>query len=250
MRLKGMVAVVTGGGQGIGEAVATEMAKEGAKLVLIDINQKETSRVVKCIEKAGGEAKQLQVDVGSGKEVKEAADNIVKQFGRIDILVNSAGIALIEHFAEGDEKAWDKMINVNLTGTMMFCQAVLPGMVKRQYGKIVNIASGVALQGANRQVVYSATKGGVAAFTRSLAAEVARYHINVNSVCPGFVDTPMTAVAKENLPEFYKKMVKVIPWGRAAMPADIANMVLFLSSDDSEYITGQNILVDGGMTGV
>jgi len=249
MRLKDRVAVVTGGGQGIGQAIAEAMASEGAQLVLLDIELEKTTHVVKGIEKAGGEATHLQVDIANGKEAKKAAEDIAKKFGRVDILVNNAGIAKVESFLEGDEVFWDKMIDVNLKGLMMLCQAVLPGMVKQQYGKIVNIASGAALSAAKMQVVYSATKGGAAAFTRSLAAEVAKYHINVNAICPGFVATPMTDLGRETFPKFFKKMEQLIPWGRPALPADIANVAIFLSSEESEYITGQNILVDGGLTG-
>ena len=251
MKLKDRVAVVTGGGRGIGQAIAEAMAKEGAKLVLIDKELEKTMLVVKGIEKAGGEATQLQVDIGNGKEAKKAAEDIVKRFERVDILVNNAGISTIEDFLEGNEARWNKMINVNLKGLMMLCQAVLPGMVKQQYGKIVNIASGVAFSAAARmQVVYSATKGGVVAFTRSLAAEVAKYHINVNSICPGLVVTPTTDSGRKAFPDYFKNLEKNIPWGRSGLPADIANVAIFLSSEESEYITGQNILVDGGLAGV
>ena len=249
MRLKDKVAVITGAGRGIGQAIAEAMAKEEAKLVLIDIAIDERAQLVKSIEKAGGEAMQLQVDISSGKEIKEAVENIVKKFGRVDILVNNAGIGTIENFWEGNEGRWNKMIDVNLIGLMLLSKAVLPGMIERRYGKIVNIASGAALSAAEMQTVYAATKGGVVAFTKSLAAEVARYHINVNSISPGLVITPMTESGKKAFPDIFSDFEKNIPWGRPAQPADIAKCAIFLSSEESEYITGQNILVDGGLLG-
>lgn len=224
------------------------MVREGAKVVVADVSEERGQKVAAELGRIG-EALFKRVDVSNNLQIREIVDAVLKQFGWIDILVNNAGIVQTERFLEGKEADWDAMIAVNLKGVILFSQAVLGDMVKRKYGKTVNIASNGGVIANGGQVVYSATKGGVIAFTRSLAAEVAPHHINVNGICPGFTETPMTTRGLELHPGYFKKMVNHIPRGRPGVPADIAKVATFLASDDSEYMTGQCIVVDGGAAG-
>ena len=252
MRLENMVAIITGAGRGMGKATAVAMAKEGAKIVVIDISDQRAKESTNEINEAGGQAISIRVDVSNSNEVQKAVETILEQFGQVDILVNNAGIGQVEHFLDGDKERWDRIIAVNLMGPIIFSRAVLSGMVKRKWGKIINIASIAGLIPCNGQVVYSASKGGTVAFTRSLAAEMAPHHINVNAICPGHVETPLFAKGRELLPAhlmpYYRQLESDIPWGRMGLPEDIARVAVFLASDDSEYITGQCISVTGGVT--
>lgn len=250
MKLKDKLAIVTGGASGMGQAIAKAMAGEGALTVVADIAEQEGQDVVKEINNAGGQAIYIKVNVSSANEIKKAVRKILRKYGKIDILVNDAGIARIESFLESDGKRWDKVIDVNLKGTILFCHAVLPAMVERKNGKIINISSNSAIVAHKGHAVYSASKGGVNAFTRTLATEVACYHINVNCICPGVIDTPMVARGRTLYPDYMERLTDDIPWGRLGRPEDIARAAVFLASDDSEYITGQCILVDGGISKV
>jgi len=248
VKLRDRIAIVTGAGSGIGQGIAEAMVREKAKVVVADVSDERGQDVASKLGRIG-QTLFKRVDVSSKHQIREVVDAVLKQFGRIDILVNNAGIVQTERFLEGKEADWDVMIAVNLKGVILFTQAVLGGMVERKYGKIVNIASGAGVIANGGQVVYSASKGGVIAFTRSLAAEVAPHHINVNAICPGFIETPMTTKGLELHPSYFKKIVNHIPWGRAGLPGDIAKVAAFLASDDSEYMTGQCIVVDGGAAG-
>ena len=170
MKLKDRVAIVTGAGRGIGRAIAEAMAKEGAKVVVAEVAEQRGQEAANEIKKAGGQATFMKVDVTNSREIKTVVEMILEQFGKIDILVNNAALGQWEIFLDGDEQRWDKVIDVNLKGVILFTRAVLDSMVERKYGKIVNIASGAGIVGTNGQVVYAASKGGVVAFTRSLAA--------------------------------------------------------------------------------
>ena len=250
LRLKDRVAIVTGASGGNGQAIAKAMAEEGAKVVVADILEQQGLETVKEISNAGLQAVFVKVDVSDSSEITTAVKTVLDQFGRIDILVNNAGVPLIENFHEGDEQHWDKVIAVNLMGVMVFTHSVLPGMIERKYGKIINIASTAAILAGPRQVVYSASKGGVVAFTRSLAAEMARHHINVVGINPGFIITPMSEKGREMMPGYFAKVESNIPWGRPGIPEDVAKLAVFLASDDSEYITGQCITIGGGLGGI
>jgi NAD(P)-dependent dehydrogenase (short-subunit alcohol dehydrogenase family) len=246
VRLKDCVAIVTGAGMGIGQAIAEAMAEEGAKIVVADILEVESKAVADKINKAGGQAIQMTVDVSSYGQIKEAVEAVLEKYDKIDVLVNNAGIGILEQFLEGEEESWNKIIAVNLKGPILFSKAVLGSMVERQCGKIINIASIAGIIAAESQVLYSTTKGGVIAFTKSLAAEMARHHINVNAICPGLVATQLTNKGRKEMPDYFQELLTNIPWGRMAQPEEIAKVAIFLASRDSEFITGQCIVVDGG----
>ncbi|MEM5879153.1 MAG: SDR family NAD(P)-dependent oxidoreductase [Candidatus Aenigmatarchaeota archaeon] len=245
MKLEGKVAIVTGAGQGIGREIALAFAKEGAKLVVTDITGKE-KEVAKEIESLGGEALALKVDVSSNKDAKKMAQEVLKKFGRIDILVNNAGIFPFKPFAEMEEKDWDKVLNVNLKGTYNCTKAVVGTMIQQRHGKIINISSiAGSVVGFQQLVHYSASKAGILGFTRTLALELAPFGINVNAIAPGPIETPGTQAIGT---EMYEQLKKAIPIGRWGKPIDIANIAVFLASDDSSLITGQCIVADGGYT--
>ena len=246
MKLKNKVAIVTGSGQGIGREIALTLAKEGAKVVVSDVTDK-ISEVVKEIEALGCKSLALKVDVSNSKDTEEMVKKTLKKFGRIDILVNNAGIFRTSILAEMKEEDWDKVIAIDLKGVFNCSKAVLQTMIKQKYGKIVNISSvaGTSL-GFPGSTHYSAAKAGIIGFTHALSMEVAQFGINVNSVAPGIIETVMAKAAlggEKGLREFAKQ----IPLGRVGQPQDIANVVVFLASDDSSYITGQTITADGGL---
>jgi 3-oxoacyl-[acyl-carrier protein] reductase len=244
MKLKGKVAIVTGAAHGIGRGIALALAKEGAKVVVSDISDK-TADVVKKIESLGSEVLAVKVNVADSKETEKMAKAAVKKFGRIDILVNNAGIYPFKPLIEMKEEDWDKVMGVNLRGVFNSTKAVLPKMIEQKNGNIINIASiAGAVVGYPNLVHYSASKGGVLGFTRAAALELAQYGIRVNAIAPGAIETPGTKV----LGEVLKQIEQTIPQRRIGQPNDIANLVVFLASDDSSYITGQLIVADGGLT--
>jgi 3-oxoacyl-[acyl-carrier protein] reductase len=246
MKLQGRLAVVTGGGSGMGRSIAMTFAKEGCLVIIAERIAEMGNRVADEIQQAGGKALMVKVDVTNSKEVRAAVDNILEKYDKIDILVNNAGVAKMENFLEGEESAWWRIIDVNVKGVILFSHAVLKAMIKRNYGKIINIGSGAGIMGIDQQVVYGASKGAVIAFSKGLAAEMGQYNINVNCVCPGTIATPMTKLGVEKYPSYFQRLTENTPFKRFGQPEDIAKTVLFLASDDSEYLTGQAICVDGG----
>jgi 3-oxoacyl-[acyl-carrier protein] reductase len=246
MRLKNKVAIVTGSGQGIGREIALTLAKEGTKVVVADIAAT-VNDVVKEIEKIGSQALAIKVDVSKRKETEEMAQKTLQKFGRIDILVNNAGIFPFKSLLEMEEEDWDHVLNVNLRGVFNCTKAVLPIMVKQKYGKIINIASIAGTKvGFSNLVHYSASKGGILGFTKAAALELAQYNINVNAIAPGVIDTPGVRTGMDN--KTLEQFTNTIPVKRMGKPVDIANAVIFLASDESSYITGECIVVDGGFT--
>jgi len=243
--LKNKVAIVTGARRGIGKAIALNLAKNGAKVVVTDIDQNDCEEVVKEIEGLGEEGLALKLDVANEEEIKKVIQLTKKKFGRIDILVNNAGIFIQEELENMDTSKIDKLLSVDLRGVILCIKNVIPEMKKQKYGKIVNIASIAGFVGFDLSSIYCAAKGGVVNITRELALDLGKYKINVNAVAPGVIDTDMTKdlLADENIKT---ALLSKIPYGRIGEPDDIANAVAFLASNESEYITGHTMVVDGG----
>jgi len=246
MKLANQVAIVTGAGQGIGRAIALTLAKEGAAVIVNDINLESAKKVAEEIKSQGGQAQPLKADIANGDEVSKMVKETVDSFKKIDILVNNAGIGKVIPAIETTEAQWDSIIDINLKGQFLCSQAVAKHMIKQKRGKIVNIASIGGHVGASGFAAYGASKGGVLQLTRVLAIEWAKYNIKVNTVSPGMTMTAMVEAAAKKLPDFFIKGIERTPLKRPAKPEDIANAVLFLAAPESDYITGQEIIVDGG----
>ncbi|MFH0913530.1 MAG: 3-oxoacyl-[acyl-carrier-protein] reductase [Candidatus Omnitrophota bacterium] len=244
MRLKDKVALITGGARGIGQAIAMTFAREGADIVVADINLEIAQKTALEIEALGRKALALEMDVTDYDKVMEAVNKILDKFGKVDILVNNAGITKDNLILRMSLAEWDAVINVNLKGTFNCIKAVSRSMIKQRSGKIVSIASIIGLMGNAGQANYSASKAGIIALTKTVAKELASRNINANAVAPGFIQTEMTAKLTEDIKA---KMMEAIPLGRLGAPSDVANVCLFLASEDASYITGQVITVDGGM---
>ena len=249
--LDGRVAVVTGGGSGIGRAICLRLAEEGSKVAVFDINAEGAQETAKLISAAGGSGSAQTVDITDYDSVTAGVKATEAALGPIDILVNNAGWDSIVPFLKTDFDLWRKIVDINLYGPMHLHYAVLPGMVERGHGKVVNISSDAGRVGSFGEAVYSATKGGMVAFTKTVARELARNNIQLNTVCPGPTDTPLFAeIAGEG--EQGKKtadgLKRAIPMKRLATPDDYPGIVAFLASDDANFITGQTISVSGGLT--
>lgn len=242
--LKESVALITGGARGIGKAIAEKLASAGANIVIADLLLDEAKKTAEEISKSGIKTFAISVDVSDFDSVTECVKNSVDQFGRIDILVNNAGVTRDTLILRMTPDDWDFVLNVNLNGVFNFTKAVIPYMMKQKSGRIINIASVVGLTGNIGQANYSASKGGVVALTKTTAKELASRNITCNAVAPGFIDTEMTRKLPENIKQ---EWLKLIPLKRYGLPEDVANTVLFLASDLASYITGQIIVVDGGM---
>jgi 3-oxoacyl-[acyl-carrier protein] reductase len=245
LSLKGKVAVVTGGAQGIGKAIAERLARNGASIVVADRQvEKATSTADEITANTGQQAIAVQVDVANSTSAKAMIDRAVAEFGRVDILVNNAGITRDGLIMRMKEEDWDLVLNINLKGAFNCSQAVIRAMMKQHYGRIVNITSVSGVSGQAGQTNYSSSKAGLIGFTKALAKEVGSRGITVNAVAPGFIETELTA----NLPaELKESAIKLTPMGRFGKPEDIANAVAFLVSDEASFITGEITKVDGGM---
>lgn len=248
MRLKNQVAVVTGGGQGIGEAVVMTFAHEGADVAILDYNLEQAERVAEQVRALGRKAMPLFCDISKVGEMDAVMAQITAELGQIDILVNNAGVGEPVKIGEITEAYADRLINTNLKGTLFCAQAAAKVMMEQKTGKIVTICSTQAHVGAPSQAVYSATKGGLLALTRVMAVELAPYGIRVNAVSPSLTETPRIARIAAEKPGYYDNRWKRVPSQRLSKPQDIANAVLFLASDESDNIYGQAIIVDGGTT--
>ena len=240
MSFKDKVAIVTGAASGIGKSCSLSFAEKGVKVVVVDLNKKGTEETNLEIQRKGGKAIFIKADVSKKEDVENIVNITKNNFGKIDILVNCAGICQIRNVEDITEEEWDKIMSINLKGTFFLCQSVLKEMKKYQKGKIVNMGSvageiGGILVGAN----YSASKAGIICLTKSLARYAAPYNINVNSVSPGFIDTEMTKDLGQD--------PKSVPLGRRGRPEEVSDVILFLCSEASSYITGANIDVNGGL---
>jgi 3-oxoacyl-[acyl-carrier protein] reductase len=246
--LKGKVVIITGARRGMGRSHAIAFAKEGAKVVVSDISLEDCEKVVKEIKKLGGEAMAVKCDVSKKEEVEEMVRKTIEKWGRIDVLVNNAAIAQFKPFLEMTEEDWDRTMDINLKGYFLCAQAVAKEMVKQKSGVIINIASiamGQTGIGLPTLVHYVASKGGVVAMTEALALELAPYGIRVNSVSPGIIDTPMVDPVRADKKTLEGILMRV-PMKRMGKPEEVSNLVLFLASDASSYMTGSNVVIDGG----
>jgi 3-oxoacyl-[acyl-carrier protein] reductase len=243
--LKDKVAVITGGARGIGKAIALELAEAGANIAITDIApHADMDAAVEEIKAFGVQATAINSNASSFADTQQAIEKVIQQFNRLDILVNNAGITRDGLLLRMTEEDWDAVINVNLKSVFNYTKAVLKPMMGARSGKIINIASVVGLMGNAGQTNYSASKAGIIGFTKSVAKELSSRNIQVNAVAPGYVETAMTAKLNE---EQRKLLTDAIPLKRTALPKDIATVVKFLSSPDSDYITGQVISVNGGL---
>jgi 2-hydroxycyclohexanecarboxyl-CoA dehydrogenase len=244
-RLDEGIAIVTGAGRGIGRAIAEKLTAEGATVVVSDVDA-ETARAT--AEALGGAAIGMPADVADRDSVAALVDETRSRFGRIDVLVNNAGWDKVGPFVESDPADWDRIVAINLFGVLNTSRAVLPIMVEQGAGAVVNLASDAARVGSSGEAVYSAAKGGIVSFTKTAAREVARHQVRVNCVCPGPTDTPLFAAVVEGNDKLRDGLIRAIPLRRLAQPADIANAVSFLASDEASFITGQTLSVSGGMS--
>lgn len=242
MSLKGKVAVVTGGGSGIGRAISLQLSQDGAAISVWDLNGESAEETVAMITEAGGQAIACVGDASSKDDIKNSADLTRQAFGEITILVNNAGISAFTPFMNITEEMIDRILAINVKGPMLCCQEVIPDMLKSSWGRIINISSSSAQTGAPMMCHYSASKGGVIALTKSLALELAAKGITVNNIPPGFVDTPMLRQSPVDI----DKQIEASPMKRAGTPEDIATACSFLASEKAGYITGHTLGVNGG----
>ena len=249
--LQDKTVIVTGGGGGIGGATCKRFAAEGARVAVFDMNLDAAEKVAAAIRDAGGRAQAFRADITDRASVDAAVAATEAQLGPIDVLVNNAGWDVFKPFTKTEPAQWDKLIAINLTGALHMHHAVLPGMAARKAGRIVNIASDAARVGSSGEAVYAACKGGLVAFSKTIAREHARHGITVNVVCPGPTDTALFADYKEgagNPEKLMEAFTRSIPLGRIGQPDDLPGAILFFASDDAAYITGQVLSVSGGLT--
>ena len=245
MELQNKVALITGGSRGIGKSVSIELAKAGAIVIINYANSESSAKeVLNIVEESGGTGEILQFNVSDTIVVEEKIKYILEKYEKIDILVNNAGITRDSLFMRMKEQQWDEVFEVNTKGVFNCTKNVVRSMVKNQYGKIINITSVVGEMGNPGQANYSSTKSAIMGFTKSLAKELGSKNINVNAISPGFIETDITDVLPDSVKEKYKE---IIPLSRFGIPEDVAKAVLFLASDDSSYITGEILKINGGL---
>jgi len=251
MKLGDKVALVGGAASGIGRAIALALARDGALVAVADIVGEKAQAVRGEIESFGARALSCEVDLTNRPEVEEMVERVLGHFGKIDILVNSAGWDRLEPFIESQEETWERILAINFKSVLYTVKTVLPHMISRGSGKIVNIASDAGRVGSTWEAVYAGAKGAVIAFSKTIAREVARYKINVNVVCPGLTDTPLLQSVRSQSSETEKlidAIIKATPFRRVARPEEVAEAVLFLASPAADFITGQTLSVSGGLT--
>jgi 2-hydroxycyclohexanecarboxyl-CoA dehydrogenase len=250
-RFENKAVIVTGGGGGIGGATCRRFGGEGARVAIFDLNLEAAQKVASGIQQAGGTAEAFDCDITRRLSVDNAVAAAESKLGPIDVLVNNAGWDVFRPFTKTEPAQWDKLIAINLTGALHMHHAVLPGMSARKSGRIVNIASDAARVGSSGEAVYAACKGGLVAFSKTIAREHARHGITVNVVCPGPTDTALFADYKEgagNPEKLEEAFRRSIPLGRIGRPDDLPGAILFFASDDAAYVTGQVLSVSGGLT--
>lgn len=245
MRLDGKNAIVTGAASGIGLATAETLAEAGAHVVIADIARDKGEAVAVAIQKSGRKAEYVHLDITDDASITAFTDMVQSKIGAVDVIVNGAGWGQIKPFWEMPLDVWSKIVTLNLVGPMKLVKSFLPKMMERNSGKIVNVSSDAGRVGSSGETVYAGAKGGLIAFTKSLAREVARYNINVNCVCPGPTETPLLFAVPEKHLEAFKR---AIPFRRFGKPQEVADAILFFASSRSDYITGQVLSVNGGLT--
>ena len=245
-RFADRVVMVTGAARGIGKAIAEAFGAEGAQVVILDVLEDEGRAAAKAIEDAGGRATALTVDATDPQQVKDAVAKIAIDYRRIDVLVNNIGWNSPTPFLESDEALWQKLLDINLMTALRFSREVLPHMVERQTGSVVNIASIAAIHPWPGSVLYGVAKAGIVSMTRSLAAAMAEHGVRVNCVCPGPTETDLSKVLRKTNPEYVKSIHGKLQIGRLADPEEIAATVLFLASDAASFVLGDALVVDGG----
>jgi 2-hydroxycyclohexanecarboxyl-CoA dehydrogenase len=248
--LAGRVALVTGAAGGIGRAIAAALHAAGAQVAVADLDGDAAAAYAAELGPAGAGPKAIGVrlDVSNSTDVGAAVALVERELGPVDVLVNNAGIDVIEPFIESKEETWRRIVDVNYLGPVVCARAVLDGMIERGYGRIISVSSDAGKVGSSGEVVYSGTKGGIIAFSKALAREMARNGITVNCVCPGPTDTPLLDQIAERDQRMYDALAKAVPMRRLGQPADIAPAVVFLASDGAAFITGQALSVSGGLT--
>ena len=245
MSLQDKVAVVTGAASGIGRATASALAAEGARVVVADVDRAKGEAAAAELRAEGRRADYVHVDMTDPASIDAFAVEVQQRFGPVDVLVNGAGWGKTQPFLEGTPEFWGKLVALNFVGPMQLTKALLPRMMEKGGGKIVNVASDAGRVGSLGETVYSGAKGGLIAFTKSLARETARYKVNVNCVCPGPTDTPLMAAVPDKVKD---ALTKAIPMRRLGQPEEVADAVVFFAGDRSDYITGQVLSVSGGLT--
>jgi 2-hydroxycyclohexanecarboxyl-CoA dehydrogenase len=245
MKFNQRTVLVTGAASGIGRATAQAFADAGAHVVLADIDEAKGAKAAAELREAGHKADYLPVNLSDSQSIEQFAARVIDKFGAPDVIVNGAGWGKTLPFVEGTPDLWDRVISLNFVGPMQLTKALLPKMIERGSGRIVNIASDAGRVGSLGETVYSGAKGGLIAFTKSLAREVARYKINVNCVCPGPTDTPLMAAVPDRVKE---ALTKAVPFRRLGKAEEVADAILFFASDRAAYVTGQVLSVSGGLT--
>ena len=242
--LAGKVVLITGAGRGMGKAFAQRLTEEGARVAVTDVDEKSAVETAAELDGAAG----FRLDITNAAEVTATVDEITGALGAVDALVNNAGWDQLSPFLDTDEDLWDRIIDINLRGPIRMTKAVLPGMVERRGGRIVNISSDAGRVGSTGEAVYSACKAGIIGFSKTVAREVARYGITVNAICPGPTATPLLESMVGDHEKLIESLKRGIPLGRLGVPDDVAGAVAFMVSDDAGFITGQTLSVSGGLT--
>lgn len=246
--LTGRSAIVTGASKGLGQAMALALARAGADLLITSRHREEIDPAAQDIAAAASRrVVAMEADVSRRTDVEATVDRALREFGKIDILVNNAGVNIREPILDLKDESWEQTIGINLTGPMMCCRAVGPHMIKRRYGRVINVASTLAAVSIPSRTAYAASKGGLVQLTKTVALEWAPHNVTVNALCPGPFETPINAALMKD-PEAYRAFVSKVPMGRWAKPEELAGPIVFLASDASSFITGATLFVDGGWT--